>query len=173
MEEDASSSLKTINNWTQNCDMKTSVVLSLYGIMIYVFFTNSYTACFVKKWISITKHIKLSNLNYAYFCIFIIFIIISALSVCMFFGSLIPRIDLKYESIFFFGSIARNRTFETYENKVIGYNEEKVLNDILKQNYAAAKICDKKFKFYKIGLILFGVGLALFLLCAIIQPAII
>ena len=68
----------------------------------------------------------------------------------------------------FFGSIATYKSFDGYKKIAINNSTSEIEDDLLYQIYAASKICDKKFKNHKQGILCSGIGLSLVLLWLII-----
>lgn len=154
--------------WIENCDTKTSIILGGIGVVFGVLLASDY----VNKIVGIFNHM-LCNIGF-WSGTYIVISIISVMVLCggMFFliRVLLPKKNpalfkekgVIVDSLIFFQSIAKNKTFQAYKTKVLDCTEEKLCEDIISQIYICSNICDKKFDNYKKGLILSICGFALF-----------
>lgn len=166
--DDANKALDNINMWINSCDTKSSIVLGFYATII--------TICLSTDFVKVQSEIItdfLKNINFwvilyiiAHFGAIFAFVIgiIELLKV------IVPRIILKtaseekFESLLFYGSIAKNApTYEQYCKKIKKYDdEEDIIKDLLFQVHSAAMICNKKFHHQKIGLVLTTISVLIF-----------
>lgn len=160
--------LETVNQWIFNCDTKVSIIMAAYGIFLSaIFSTDVLTA---------TVNIIRINLLNKTLCgvIYLLFLFVAILvflyGVFKLFCVLIPSINLKYNSVMFFASVASHSSFNDYKEaleKKIHDNE--VEKDLLQQIYAASAICTKKFNNQKKGILYSGIGLTLIIFWLIIS----
>ena len=68
---------------------------------------------------------------------------------------------IKSDSLIFFSSIAKHKTFSSYKQKLKKCKGLEMEEDLISQIYICSIICDKKFRYYKLGLIFVSLGLAL------------
>lgn len=170
--EDANKALDNVNMWINNCDTKTSIILGFYAIIVTICFSTDLLNIQIRIFSYFLKDICFFKIIYIiiHLATFLIFIIgiIELLKV------IIPRIILKtqsgnYNSILFYGSIAKNTpTYEKYCEEVRKITDQKdILNDLLFQIHSASIICNKKFYYQKIGLILTTISMILFLVTSL------
>lgn len=161
--------LSNINNWIMNCDTKASVIIGSYGVAFSLIFVTD----IINKIIDIIK----VCINAMSVTIGIYVFALIASSVCLLLGVgflvavLIPRIDSNKPSSMFFASVSEKKTPEAYKDAVFACDESSMLEDLSNQIYAAAKICTKKFKCQKCGLLFSVVGWFVFFVWLIIGYA--
>ncbi len=154
--------LETVNQWIFNCDTKVSIIIASYGIFLSVIFSTDILT-------AIVNIIRINLLNKTP-CgvIYLLFLLLAVLlflyGVFKLFCVLIPSINLKYDSVMFFASVASHDSFEAYKEAVSKKDNDEVEKDLLQQIYAASVICDKKFRNQKKGFIYSMIGLSLILL---------
>lgn len=170
--EDLNIIFDRINNWINNCDTKSSIVLSFVGIILGIIFTTDY----ITKLFEIYKKIYLStnlvNLLFLLFSIGSIICIIKGiihLILCI-----RAKIDINNEyglitdSLIYYKSIAVNSNYKEYEEKMDKLNQDTLKKEIISQIYINSKICTKKFKNYNIGLKYSIIGISIFLILIIV-----
>lgn len=69
---------------------------------------------------------------------------------------------IKSDSLIFFSSIAKYNTLLSYKKHLEKCEIEQLNDDLISQIYICSIICDKKFKYYKRGLLLTSIGSLLF-----------
>lgn len=151
------------------CDSKTSVFLGIFGVLLTILFSSDG----VKDLKAIIK-LAISSGN----CYGIIFVIVLACTVIVFtFGIikllhvLFPQMELKgikqedidFDSKIFFGSICKNTKYKQYREKLMNCSGDEYLNDIISQVYLNSIICNKKYCYFKIGLMTTIIGFLCFL----------
>lgn len=151
--------LNTVNQWIFNCDTKTSIILAIYGVLLPIIFSLN-----IGK--SIANIIKLSLKNrtisnVTYLCFLVLAIILFIIGLYKLIHVLMPTINLKHKSIMFFGNVASYETFDQYVEEVKNYTQDDINEDLLHQIFAASKICNQKFKYFKEGLILSLISLSM------------
>lgn len=172
--EDLPSILDRVIVWTDNCDTKTSIILSGIGVIIGILLATDY----VSKFRSIYAHMIVSKSFWA-----TVYLIFAAVAIGAFFvgigflvSSLVPRINPKKykkrginsDSLIYFSAIAGNATLKAYKEKVYEWSNSKQKDDYLSEIYVCSVICDKKFRHCKIGILLSLISLFVFLVLAII-----
>lgn len=160
--------------WIENCDAKTSIILGVIGVILGIMLASDY----VGKIASIFKYM-VDNIGFWTG----IHIFLSILSLCgIVVGSLcllqvlIGKTDtrgftnkgISGNSLIFFASIAKQKTFQDYKSKLTKCSESDWVDEIISQIYICSIICDQKFQNYKRGLFLSAAGFALFAIMMII-----
>ena len=161
--------------WIENCDLKASILLGIFGVIV--------TICASTEFAQIFKKVILhcfNNINFLTVFYLIILILLTGLS---FIGILYLVLSLKAtispkdfnnrglcdNSILFCSSIVNNnKNVEDYVSRIKNTNEDELTRDIISQIYICSLICDKKFKRYNLGLKKSLIGLICFILLIII-----
>lgn len=157
------STLDRIIGFVNSCDVKASIVLGIFGIVVGGLLSDSILS------------IILCNLNIAigsdglvaFF--FLVLFALSSLSILTGLFSLICAISAKIklskkDSKIYFVDIAKNATEEAYKKKLVPLKEGDVNDDLISQIYINSKICTRKYKRYNFGLIILVIGVVVFLL---------
>lgn len=160
--------------WIENCDSKTSIILGSFGVIAGIFLATDY----VSKFLSICRHM-ISNVSF--WSVVYVILCISAtaliLAGCVFWVAvLFARVNLnefsnrgiKSDSLIFFSSVAKHKNLSSYKQKLEKCEATQVDDDIVSQIYICSIICDKKFKYYKLGLLFASTGSVLFVLLFVI-----
>jgi hypothetical protein len=160
--------------WINNCDTKASIILGFIGVILGILFASDY----ITKISEIYKYM-IDNIRF----LTILYIIITSLSICtvvvgvlFLLFVLVPKTNAEIfkekevtgNSLIFFSSITKNKSFQEYESKIKICSEGDLLNDITSQIYICSLICDKKFQNYKRGLFLSILGFAIFAIMIVI-----
>lgn len=177
--DDANKALDNINMWINNCDTKTSIILGFYATIITICLSTDFLN--VQTAILSYFFIDINFLKILYITIHFIAITIFIVGIIKLLKVIVPRIILntksnkEYNSILFYGSIAKNMpTFEKYCEEIKRVTSDiQILNDLLFQIHSAAIICNKKFHYQKTGLILTTVSLMIYFITTIIGVLII
>lgn len=153
--------------WIENCDTKTSIILSGVGVVFGILLATDY----VRKIIEIIKTI-MSNIGFLY-SVFLLFFFLALSSIVagivFLLLVLIGKTDTKGlaergingKSIIFFSSISQFKNLQEYKNQLKRYSTKDFVDDISAQIYTCSIICDKKFSNYKKGLLLTCSGFGL------------
>ncbi len=155
--------LDRIIGFVNSCDVKASIVLGIFGIVVGGLLSDSVLV------------ILLSNLNLAigsdgFFApIYLVFFILSSLSILTGLFFLISAISAKTklskkDSKIYFVDIAENASEKEYKEKLVPLSETDVTDDLISQIYINSKICTRKYKRYNLGLITLAIGVVVFLL---------
>lgn len=165
--DDANKALDNINMWINSCDTKSSIVLGFYATII--------TICLSTDFVDVQSKIvtylfdNISFLVILYIIVHFGAILSFIIGIIELLKVIVPRIILKttsgeqFNSLLFYGSIAKNTpTYEQYCKKIKKIDEEDIINDLLFQVHSAAMICDKKFHYQKIGLVLTTISVLVF-----------
>lgn len=158
--------LNNVNQWTMNCDTKASVVLGGYGVAASLLFVTDV----IKDIINILKNClcNISFWNIVYIIVFAVSCICLIIGLSFLVSVLVPRITKTKDSLMFFALVANRKGYEEYEGQACKAKDDVVITDLLNQIYAASKICTKKFKYQKLGLIFSVVGWFVMVSCIII-----
>ena len=172
--DDLNQALDRTNEWIENCDTKASIVLGGIGVVFGILLASDYVKKISEIFNAMIKKSNCWSCLYMFLCV----VAIGAIFVGTFFiiKVLVPKINTSIystkgiisDSIIFFGTIAKNETFQDYKTKIDAYSESDLLNDIKSQIYICSMICDKKFKNYKLGLTISISGFSAFAILMII-----
>lgn len=167
--EDALDILGRTIGFVNNCDSKTSATLGVFGVLLTILFSGEG----VKNLKSIIKAAITTGswTGISYFVILTCAVIAFTFGILRLLQVLFPKIDcddLKQEDIeldsrIFFKGICNNSTYSQYKEKFMNCNDNEYLNDIISQIYLNAVICDRKYKNYKIGVVMATIGFLSFL----------
>lgn len=172
--EDLLQTLDRTITWIENCDTKASIIFGGIGVIFGILLATDY----VKKIVEIFKHM-MANIGFwagLHICICTLSIGAIVIGTSFLLRVLIAKADTRgleskgviNNSLIFFSSIAKNKSFESYKSKMTCCDEMDYCDDIISQIYICSLICDKKFRNYKWGLILSISGFALFAVMMII-----
>ena len=170
--EDLNIILDRINNWINNCDTKSSIVLSFIGILLGIIFTTDY----ITKLFEIYKKIYLStnlvNLLFLLFSIGSIICIIKGIIYLILSIHAKTNINNEYglitDSLIYYKTITGISNYKEYEEKINELNQDTLKKEIISQIYINSEICTKKIKNYNIGLEYSIIGISIFLILMII-----
>lgn len=161
-------------SWINNCDSKATTVLSCIGVIAGIFCASDYSEKLTNMYISIL-HLKplwgvlylvvwsASGILIIVGCVFLVLVLVSHTNIDEFKNRMIRR-----DSLIFFTTIAENKTLLEYRKKLARYDIEKLNSDYISQIYICSIICNKKFKNYRIGLIMSVMGFILFFIFLVI-----
>ncbi len=163
--DDLYQSLDRTTTWIENCDTKTSVVISGIGIIAAIILSSDY----ITKIKSIIKYM-IDNLSFwtAVFLLITAIALVFCISGCYhLYRVLVPRVDtglykekgLNSESLIYFLAISKRKSFIDYKSELEKCSENNLINDIISQIYICSKICSQKFDYYTRGLNLVVIGL--------------
>lgn len=167
--EDLKYTLETVNSWVNNCDQKTSILLSIMGVTITILLYSDFViklrqiifTPFIQYWTG-----EEANITFCIgkFCVFILLLSAAAFIIksCYYlFKAIGANIDytemystnpqLPKQSHLFFNTISQ-MSYKQFQNDNIDIKE-----DLKAQIYANSKIATKKFENYKRGLFWFKV----------------
>jgi len=146
--------------WIENCDSKTSIILGSFGVIAGIFLATDY----VSKFKSILCHMA-SHVSF-WTVVFIIFCILSISLILVLFARVNPdkfcNRGIKSDSLIFFSSIAKHKSLSSYKRDLEKCGTTQMDEDLISQIYICSIICNKKFKYYKLGLFLASIGSILF-----------
>lgn len=177
--EDLSEILNRINTWITNCDTKVSIILSAYGVLAGILLAMDYVSKFVTIFRAMFNNLSLCCSILLLLCVLIpLLVLLRGLFYLI--SSLFAKIEteefsnrgVKKDSILFFSTIAKNKTFSEYQAKLTRYSTDEIADDFISQIYICSLICDKKFSNYQKGLknLIFGtISLLVLLFFIVIQ----
>lgn len=121
-----------------------------------------------------TSNVFFWTIIYIIFCIFAISLILAG-CVCWI-TVLFARVNpnefsnrgIKSDSLIFFSSIVKHKSLSSYKQKLEKCETVQMEEDLISQIYICSIICDKKFKYYKLGLLFASIGLILFVVLFVI-----
>lgn len=142
----------TNNEWIKYADQKATILISVYGILITIIYTNP------------QEVLKSINHNLLTQIIFGLTLLVVALSIYNAFRAMYPRIDNNNpDTVLFFGHISKLKTWQEYKTKFEN-DKENLEDQILEQIHTNADICSKKFNNVKWSVRLFGIAMTLILI---------
>lgn len=167
--------LDRTSGWIENCDSKTSIILSGIGVIAGILLATDY----VERLVDVYRHMfEYSNLWRVSYLLSIILSIGGIVCGCiLLIGVLVARVNpaefsekgVKADSLIYFGSIAANKSLAKYRRKIEECSSEQLNDDIVSQIYICSLICEKKFKLYKKGLVVAMAGFSIFTIITIIS----
>lgn len=154
--------------WIENCDSKTSIILSSFGIIAGIFLATDYVSKFLSIYRYIISHINFWTVIYLILCFLTMGLIVAG-CVCWI-SVLFARVNpsefsnrgIKTDSLILFSSIAKHQSLSSYTQKLQKCETSQMEDDFISQIYICSIICDKKFKYYKLGLLFTSIGSVLF-----------
>lgn len=160
--------------WIENCDSKTSIILAGFGVIVGIFLSTDYASKFINIF-----HFMVDNISFwsgVYLILSVSTVVLLVAGCVCWIAVLFARVNIddfsnrgiKSDSIIFFSSIARHQTLLSYKQSLEKCEVEEMDNEIISQIYICSIICDKKFKYYKLGLLLATIGSFLFLMLFVI-----
>ena len=160
--------------WIENCDSKTSIILGSFGVIAGIFLATDYVSKFKGILCHMTSNVCFWTIIYIIFCIFAISLILAG-CVCWI-TVLFARVNpnefsnrgIKSDSLIFFSSIAKHKTLSSYKQNLEKCDAVQINDDLISQIYICSIICDKKFKYYKWGLLLASIGSILFVVLFVV-----
>ncbi len=163
--------------WIENCDSKTSIILGSFGVIAGIFLATDYVSKLKSIFCHMTSNVSFWSIVYLVFCIFALGLILAG-CVCWIIV-LFARVNsddfsdrgIRSESLVFFSSIAKHKTLSSYKQNLEKCEARQINDDLISQIYICSIICDKKFKYYKRGLLLTSIGSVLFVTLFIIGLA--
>lgn len=167
--DDALDILDRTIGFINNCDSKASVVLGVFGVLVTILFSSDGVA---ELKIIIKAAITTGTYYGVLYCITLAFTVISlAFGTVKLLKVLFPKTDcdelkqedLELNSKIFFGGICKNSTYKKYKDKIMKCSQDEYLNDIISQIYLNSIICDRKYKNFKIGVIVVLMGFLSFI----------
>ena len=167
------SNLDRTIGFINSCDSKVSIYLATLGVLITVFLSEDN----IKTINSIFNGIKnnFSTFSKGYSIVVILSLISLIIGVALLVSVLVPRtkIDsydkelIKDDSIIFFDKIS-NKKYKDFSRIIDNVTDEQIIEDIKSQIFINSKICSKKFKLQRYGLLIASLAVVLILILYII-----
>lgn len=164
--EKASEILERNIGFITSCDNKTSIVLTIVGVLFTIILTTDGIDTIYNIICSSISAITFFNLLYL-FCFFVSLLILF-LGICNLINILIARTYLNptgihsSKSISFFSGINKYKDYKTYKKKFYSMSKQELLDDLVSEIYINADIATKKYNHYNRGLKLTIIGFLLF-----------
>lgn len=165
--EDAYRTLELTNSWVGNVDTKISFALALVGVLSAFVFKGGLPTAFQNvidkgSWSLITGGDVIS-------VVIVALLYLASLSTIIFLLlGMVARIKTNGDSLFFFGTIGAKK-LEDYEKKILHFEEEHILKDLIEQIHTNSQICKKKMGFYNKGMQLLIATVILWFICMAFQ----
>lgn len=153
--------LDRVLEWIKACDTKASIFLAVIGLIMTILSSEF----FFTKYKLIVKY-NLMNFdlsNFLFLSFIVIFVILFLFGVVCLVLELNPSIVSKknanqnIDSLYFFESISR-KNLTQFEQEISEVDVEKDIKDIGTQLYINSKICARKYKYTKLGILYSMVG---------------
>lgn len=147
--EDAYYTLNLINSWINNIDAKTSFALAFVVVLVGFILEKNPMEFFCENLpveeVSVDILLKLFLVSALY--------ITSFGAAIFFFLAIVARTKNASgkKSMMFFGTIAAME-LNDYKARTLNMDEKNLVKDLLEQIHTNAVICDKKMKYYNIGM---------------------
>ena len=167
--DDLYKNLDITNSWINNSDNKASIMIAFLGFSLFELFKNTnYISCIL----DILKKC-ISNIDFSD-CLFLLFTIASFVFILLglykLINVLIPSLKNNKsipESLTYYGYIS-SIEYLKYKNLIKDATEEKIVDDLIKQNYINSKICFKKFNNFKYGTFFIFLGIVINLIMVLL-----
>lgn len=169
--DDAYILLNRIEQWINNCDTKTSVLLGLLGIFFGLNTSIFEVFDFIKCFILYPNNFCFIDKVFIFVALFFVIVYITMIILCLFFSikSINAKIYNIYKNKLFFGNIATSyESAEKYHKDITKMTQKKLQFDINEQIYINSKICTKKFKNYKKALVFLILSILTSIVCSIL-----
>lgn len=177
--ENSLNKLENINAWINNCDSKSSYILTFFGVIITIIFTSNIgeemIACL--KFTSSEKITSQSFRNFIELILFVFFMISTIVTFYFTYFTLKARINNSFfvqddlittTSNLFYGAICKKK-FKDFNYEVKNETEEAFLTDINSQIFINSYIASLKFKNYNLSLKFVIITFSIFLLYIFIK----
>lgn len=149
--------------WIENCDLKASILLGIFGVIITICISTEFTQIFKTLVLYCINNINFWTIS----CLVLIMIsiLLTLAGIIFLILSLKATISSKEfenrgvdgDSLIFCSSIVyNNETLQEYESSIKDTDKERIRQDIISQIYICSLICDRKFKRYNLGLKIFN-----------------
>lgn len=158
----------------ENCDSKTSIILSFFGIAITIILASDFTT----RTLNIIKFMLTANnfLSILYLILMISSMVCVAVGIFFLIYVLLPKTNnkkysesgLPADSLIFFRTIAENKSFHEYNKRLHECSVDDLKMDINAQVFINSKVCKSKFDNYTTGLKFSVIGTASFVILVII-----
>ncbi|MBR4291056.1 MAG: hypothetical protein IKT52_10545 [Oscillospiraceae bacterium] len=164
--EIATQTLERNIGFVSNCDNKTSIVLTAFGVLFTILLSddgiqNLYSiisACLT----------ELSFTNFVYFILLMISIIVTIIGIIKLGRILIPNTSATYSTLIFFSGIQEEKNHTKYYNRFCSMTQEDLLQDLTREIYENAAIATKKYEQYTSGFKFSTIGFAMFMIVYIL-----
>lgn len=165
--EDAYRTLELTNSWVGNVDTKISFALALVGSLSAFIFKGGLPNA-LQNVIDIGKLSSLTGGDIIAVITVILLYITSLTSIICLLIGMVARTKANGDSLFFFGTISANK-YEDYEKKIMNFEEEHILKELIEQIHTNSQICTKKMKFYNLGIKVLIITVLLWFICMVFQ----
>lgn len=164
--ENAEHILDIINLWINNIDTKASYALSFTGVLAGFVLAQGFPHAF-SEWKVATK-LSMSIVFAA--SLIILLYIFTFFAICLFVIVIKARVKpfTDSKSHLFFETITKY-DLEHYTQEFIVMTEEQYVKELIEQIYTNSKICSQKTVWYKRGICILLIAIALCFVCCIFQ----
>ena len=148
------------NSWINNSDNKASIMIAFLGFSLFELCKNTdYLNCIISIIRKCFSHFTFSDFLFLLFIgVSFIFIIIGLYKLLR---VLIPSLKSNKEipeSLTYYGYISNMESLK-YKELIKNATEEKIMDDLINQNYVNSKICLKKFNNFRYGTFFIFLGI--------------
>ena len=172
--ERLSQTLDRTTTWIENCDTKVSIILGGIGVILSIVLASDYVSKITKIWEFMSDNINFWKGLYIVICAASLSAIIAGSFYLLLI--LVAKTDttglakkgICGNSFTFFSAIAKQKSLQDYKGTLVSCSENDWVDEIISQIYICALICDKKFRNYKIGLILSVIGFSVFAIMMVV-----
>jgi len=162
--ENAKYNLDLMMRYRKQCDDKANIILAMFGVMATAIVMMSMDTLLMDDVKTTIPMVMI--VSFAVFILgfaFLVYVVYPYMSTTWFKKG--ERIE--YKSILYFQNIAESKP-EDFKEEYKNYGDERYLDDILGEVYFTALACRRKFKAFRIGLLLSVMGLGSFIICLLI-----
>jgi hypothetical protein len=150
--------------FVSNCDNKTSIALTAFGVLLTLILSDDgiqklssiITACLSEPQLIDILYLGALGIS----------VILTIAGMVELGCVLVPNTSGKYasDSLIFFSGILQNQKHSKYQNRFLSMTREDLLKDLTNEIYENAKIATRKYQQYGTGLKFSSIGFALFLM---------
>ena len=166
--EKATETLERNIKFINNCDNKTSIVLTFIGVLFTIILTNNGFSTIFKTICNCFDEKTFCSV--LYLSCFFVAVVILFMGLYNLWSVLIARTNINSEhmSKIFFSGIIKFGNVETYKEKFIKMNRQEFLDELIFEIYINSDIAAKKYKKYNTGLKLSIIGFFSFVVVLLI-----
>lgn len=169
---EAKDTLERVNSWITQCDQKSGIMLGIIGvafsIMISLDFIKTYKDVIISGWEYWYGKVLIIAIVLAFFAVVIgtLFLIRTLIPITD--NKLFKELYINTRSKIYFDSISKYDSFKEYKDKFTHFRKQDYINDLLSQVYINSQIASKKYKAYKMGMIISLIGFTAFAVLTIL-----
>ncbi|GBD72197.1 hypothetical protein TEHN7126_1358 [Tetragenococcus halophilus subsp. halophilus] len=153
--------LDRVLGWIRACDMKTSILLAIIGLIITIF-SSEFSLTEFKTIIDYNFN-DFDFSNFLFLALTFIFFVSFCMGIICLVVELSPSMlssknnNKDIDSLYFFETISKKELL-AFKDEILKTSIEEDINDVIKQLYINSKICTQKYRYTKAGVFYTMVG---------------